>query len=594
MEISQLGRFGEINQRIGFIVKEIDKTNAHFVTPGVGVGDLRRWKDKDMANLAERMGREGLVNGVPLMIVKRRKVFEIPVRDDGKERKVTGFYVMPREADGHRPEVQARLDRALADSGMDMMAVDGGVLGSWIETGIVVREPVVDERDNYAFSVGKDETREGDRFMMEEYLPVLVENVAHMGESGMVPGTSLGSSGFDGVCATVGDLLFIQPEKLITTGHSQGIRQSVAVRDGCECQYPKGQRKVLVGGYGVDDLVGFDQLSRFRRTDDPNRQMIGVDSVGFGESGDGNCSVFVRGRILDGRGIYEGLDPDKPYFHLHHIVPRGVAYRALITATLKGDINPNEMSVRQMTTYLRAIRIRDLLENNRDMFTNGKRLGALRVIQENLVSIDMAVNSLWNLICLCPNCHNRIHPDMKYARAIAGYFSDVIMGRIVNGGSVGEIINSKRLKRIGGQMDYGEVMRRLHLARTIISSSGRPYVRGQKQDKMGDMARVSTKRYMATISGKMEGEVYRLVDEDKIGRFLGVDMVNLIRNIAIDEIYRINMGGYREAEVDEVVVAKVVAVAKSLGIKQSHFVIKRKQKRLRMFRDKVIDAINGD
>lgn len=392
-----------------------------------------------------------------------------------------------------------------------ILAVSPEMLAYWQTQGMwPLHEEVLDPR-NAQFALGnKTEAQEifesGNTFMRDEYLPSLLEAIEIMTEHDLIPAQLIGSTSEkpNGIFLENG-FFHIYFSALTSTNHTLAQRTWVAQRD-IHCHFPiAGHFDGQNSRFTVQELISLFSLRNIRRENDPKKEIMGADSATFVEDGTQTldcaehfCATHLMGRYTEIKYPTKLLSTESGSFELHHIVPRGVAYISLLTAILKGDLKGNE-SPEEMMFYLRAARVRDLVFNESKQYFEDKAK-VYQTLALYLNNIDQAVNSPYNMICLCKNCHHLIHPDMRYAKNIAVFIEKINTKEIVFNPNmkqqyIGQILDRKPLSKIS--LSHNQVMKNLRQARRLVGLLGKPYYLTKicnydATDELLDFARIQT------------------------------------------------------------------------------------------------------
>lgn len=391
-----------------------------------------------------------------------------------------------------------------------IVVVGKGMLSYWQQNEVVnlPRGPLVG-RDG---EVRKRINNSGQRMMQKEYLPVLVKICGVLTNRGVNPNDVFSTriGGLDSVFRLLGDTPLVVFNNVIATGHSEEVRGWVLDRDEKTCQFPGDLPNFPAGGgFTIHELIEFEELSSLRSPRDKRRSQMGVDipvredEWGSGEEKGWFCGADRKGRFNPVSSALKSLAPDKGYVELHHIVPRGAAFHALLTLTLleKGKNPSVRQDAEQLIFALRGLRIRDLVSAKYNNLYTRSAVDVIDNLLKNILLFDRAVNSPFNLITLCPDCHGLAHPDMTghFPKAITGFLELVGLGLLKD--QLGKVSGRRRLVEmlfkgddafLRRKVEYGERFDRLHIARALVDLGRLPYWWGPMTDPALDYARVAT------------------------------------------------------------------------------------------------------
>lgn len=441
-----------------------------------------------------------------------------------------------------------------------ILAVSPQMLATWQTESMWPLHAEVLDPQNAQFSLGNTkESQEifesGNEFMQREYIPSLLAAIEIMAAHNLVPAQLTESSGnLNGIFLENG-FFHIYFSALTNTGHTNAQRTWVARRD-IHCHFPiSGHFDGQNSRFSVPELISLYKLQSIRRETDPKQAMMGVDSSAFLEdetqaleSSDHFCATHLMGRYTEIKHGTKSLSAQSGSFELHHIVPRGVAYISLLTGILKGDLTGTE-TPQEMMFYLRAARVRDLVfSESKQYFVD--RLKVYQTLSQYLNNIDHAVNSPYNMVCLCKNCHHLIHPDMRYARRIATFIETVNRKLLVFDPSkkteyISQILGEKTLSKM--QLSQSQVMRNLHQARRLVGLLGKPYhlcrVMGyDATDDLLDFARLQTEAELTKQKDFVVGVILDNFEksDDPNQRHQAWRMTQLLENHSTLEILRMS------------------------------------------------------
>lgn len=436
---------------------------------------------------------------------------------------------------------------------------------SGIETQNVADIATQAEGADFAAEVELTYSEVARQYMESEYLPALMTALALLGDHKMVPNQLLpGGKPSDILTFINGRFLMVNVGVLISTAHNERLKAAIYRRDGNRCQFPYGQGPLLADQrFSVGDLIKLEEeISQFRVSDDPNHNLVGTDLSGVrtdDESSRFRCGLNMLGYYTDIHPMKKRLELGGTYANLHHIIPRGAAYRALLTALLMdeqmpgGGVGLKEWSVRDMALLLRGASLRYLI-SDQSMHLYEDQRHVIDVLTDNAFFLDSVVNSPYNLIMLCSHHHNDfVHPDMDFGRQFLALFHAINTRRVQL-----STANQAEFERVSGEYiqmmlagklppvpeeGYADVMRAIKQARYLVSAMGVPYWYIPTADYLLDWARVSTdvinrQEREGVIRSYLTGSSHL----DQLGRdraWQAAQMVeNLQDNVAIPRITR--------------------------------------------------------
>lgn len=454
-----------------------------------------------------------------------------------------GLYIPPDITPLSRPEIQRRLDKIVdpaTESNIDLpfkgkiLVTDSGLIGKWQSQGMWPVDEAVLDPENAEFSLNKDPLAkeaviEGRKFMEEKYLPALLTAVETLRKYGMIPAQLSAEKNFANIFLKLnGIMLFVDFSGLINTDHSQKQREIILKRD-VFCRYPATGIFPAGNRYSIPDLIQMDRLSGIRQPDDPKRDLMGTDDTGFYLENKIDlprsiCGLHIPGRYLRIPFGTKSLRADWGDWQLHHIIARGAAFMALLTGILKDDIEGRE-TPGEMMFYLRAARVRDLVSVEKAWPYYADRQKVLLTLSENIENIDRAVNSPYNMVALCRNCHQTLaHPDMPYANSIADFIEELNKGAISlsDHAFLKDRILKPKYVRGRKKLSSEQMMYNLHLARQLVLSVGQLYQcnsptigGGDTSDQLLDYARGATKRYIREQKEEITSRIISLAEDEK-------------------------------------------------------------------------------
>ncbi|MCB9813118.1 MAG: hypothetical protein H6772_01795 [Pseudomonadales bacterium] len=278
---------------------------------------------------------------------------------------------------------------------------------------------------------------------------------------------------------------------LLSTSHNRALKD-IAFQSHASCSLVLSPLFNMGTEFGVEELIYLESLRELGLRDnsdsetDPEDQQhkMGVDFAGVNNylsepdhkpDQTCNCPLHKYHTIYQGT---KALDINWGSSQLHHIVPRGLAYYALLVAYMKGYINENTPP-RNMMLLLRGAKISTLVSRkNWGLFEDEEKIEKLfEVLPTLLQTIDLAVNSPYNLMPLCVSCHEEIHPDMRYVEEIAGFMHQINEGKItinqINDKTIEEIIKGRW--KMFAPKEPNKMFVLLHQARQIIFGQGTLY-----------------------------------------------------------------------------------------------------------------------
>jgi len=433
-------------------------------------------------------------------------------------------------------EIKNKLD-TLAEGIGSIRVVDRETYHDWEEGGMFAFFRRNAESGQISDERRKELQHNGRLFLEEEYFPTLVSVCGQMKKYHVKPGEiGLDDGDFGLLLRRFGSgkkgVATLRFSRLISTSHSK-LRPFVAERDHMQCQFRTSPvRRAL----NVDDLIITDQAAIYRLPEDPRKEQMGVDNGNYLEDGEEEvCGIDLRGRHDPIYPASRNLDPVWGSLESHHILGRGAAFTSLqvycLMAEQLKEVGEEVLDIKSLTPdqiilTLRALRIRDLVSSeNFNLFDDEARV--YRTLLANLPTYDRAVNSPFNLVTLCQDCHRLVHPDMLEIDNIVG-FLEVVNSGVLNGSltiqkgkneALARLIEGDFVKQGRLVADYGKKMTRLHNARALVLAGGKLYWNSYNTDHMLDYARVRTREHMEEqrVAGLEEVFQNRPVNYSKFG-----------------------------------------------------------------------------